>query len=361
MGGDRSAWGTASQKGARPGRALAGGLLLFGLTLLLAACVPNAPQDALEPVGEAARKADDLFQPVFLIAVGVFVLVEGALVYAIVRFRQRSDQDAPVQVHGNTKIEVIWTLIPAAILAGIAIPTVKGIFEFARPPTGDAIQVKVSAQQWWWEYSYEGFNVVTANELHIPTGRPVLLTLTAPPNDVIHSYWVPKLSGKQDVIPGQESQITLKTDRPGTYLGQCAEYCGTSHVNMRLRVIAQDPADFDAWVKAQQAKPPEPSGGLAARGKELFEKGRSDGKFPGGQACSGCHVIDPTLGGNYGPNLAHFASRGTFAGSVYDNTEENLTRWLRDPQEAKAGARMPDLKLTNEEIRALVAYLMTLR
>lgn len=337
------------------------------LALLAAGCASNAPQDFMKPVGENAKDADRLFKMTLAVAGLVFVLVEGGLLVFILKFRRRSENEAPVQTHGNTRAEFIWTIIPAVVLALVAVPTVQGIFAFAKEPTGDVLEVKVLGKQWWWQYTYEGLgpepggDLVTANELHMPTGKPVRLKMTS--DDVIHSYWVPKLSGKQDVVPGRETAITLQTDTPGTYLGQCAEYCGLSHALMRLTVVVQPPAEFEAWLEQQRQTPDPPvSNSLAARGKELFLNGRADGKFPGGFACASCHTVAGTdAKGITGPNLTHLASRATFAGAIFETSSENLTKWLKDPPKEKPGSVMPNLELTDDETRALVAYLETLR
>jgi cytochrome c oxidase subunit II len=337
------------------------------LALVAAGCAPNAPQDFLHPVGESAKEADHLLKLVLIVAGLVFVLVEGGIVVFVIKFRRRSENEAPVQTHGNTRAEFIWTLIPAVVLAIVAFPTIKGIFAFAKEPTGDVLQVKVVGKQWWWQYTYPGLgaqpgtDLVTANELHMPTGKPVRLKMTS--DDVIHSYWVPKLSGKQDVVPGHETSLTFQTDTPGTYLGQCAEYCGLSHALMRLTVVVQKPAEFEAWLEQQRHTPDAPvSNSLAARGKDLFLNGRSGGTFPGGGACASCHTVAGTdAKGITGPNLTHISSRATFAGAIFRTNTENLTRWLKDPPKEKPGSIMPKLGLTDDEIRALIAYLETLR
>lgn len=316
---------------------------------MLAACGRNLPQDSLDPAGPYAEKIHALFVPVFWIAAGVFFLVEGALVYLLLRYRRRRDRDAiPPQVHGNTRLEIAWTILPAVILTAIAVPTVRTIFELARVPD-EALEVRVIAHQWWWEFRYSDLEVETANELHIPTDRPVVVRLESA--DVIHSFWVPRLAGKQDNVPGRTNTLVLQADEPGTYRGQCAEFCGLSHANMRFRVIAEEPAQFEAWVQAQRRPAEDPPGGLATMGAELFQT----------VGCAACHTIGGTPAqGQVGPDLTHIASRTTFAGATFDRTEENLARWLDNPDAMKPGAKMPDLGLTPEQIEALVAYLGTL-
>lgn len=352
-------------------RGLFAAVVLGMIALLGSACSGTGPQDFLHPAGYNAQKADDLWNIVFVVATVIFVIVEGLLVYAVVKFRHRPGREAS-QFHGNPKVEVLLTVIPALILAGIAIPTIRTIFELSAKPS-DAMPVTVIAHQFWWEYQYPGQQVVTANELHIPTGRNVLVTVKGEPTDlvtglpeVIHSFWVPRLAGKQDVVPGHTNTIILFTNTPGTYKGQCTEFCGLGHAYMRLRVIAESPTDFENWILAQQhdAEPPS-KGSLAATGASLFQNGAGNGQFPNGPACSACHSltsspIDKAVP-RVGPNLGHLADRSTFAGSIFDRTDANLAAWLNSPSAVKPGARMPTLGLTSDQIKALVAYLDTLK
>lgn len=332
------------------------------LALFLSACAENAPQDTLRPAGDNARQADDLWNLVFPIAVVIFVIVEFLLVFAVIKFRSKPGRTA-AQFHGNTKLEVALTIIPALILAGISVPTVQTIFDLAEEPQGDVLNVTVIAHQFWWEYRYPDLGIVTANEMHIPVDVPVRIRLEGAATDpvdgsaeVIHSFWVPRLGGKQDVVPGRLNLITLSADQPGRYLGQCTEYCGLSHANMRLVVYADEQADFDAWA-AGLSEPATPSGSLAEEGEQLFR----EGQFAGGPACAACHVADATQDApNAGPNLGGFAGRSTFAGAIFENNESNLARWLRDPVGVKQGAKMPNLQLTEDQITALVAYLQGL-
>lgn len=335
-----------------------------GAGLLLAAC--STPQSALDPQGPFAEKPDTLFRIVLGIAAFVFVFVNGLLIAALVRFRARKDRDdqsLPVQVHGNTRLEILWTLVPALILAGLAVPTVSTIFELDERPEG-AMTVEVIGHRWWWEFRYPEQDIVTANEMVIPAERPIRLEMTAEEEGtasdaVIHSFWVPQLAGKQDVVPGRVTTLNLQADQPGRYLGQCAEYCGLSHANMRVRVVAEDEAGWREWVENQQSPPAEPeSGTLAAEGKELLLE----------RSCVACHTISGTdAQGVRGPDLTHFASREEFAGAIFEVNEENLTEWLEDPPAMKPmrpteepSVGMPDLGLNQDEIEALVAYLLSL-
>ena len=351
-------------------RTLLGGLALAAVA---AACAPNATQSALEPAGPYAQKGYDLFVPVFWVAVGIFVIVEGLLLLFVVRYRRRRNRaDVPPQVHGNTRLEIAWTILPALILAGVAVPTVATIWDLAAEPEGDVLQVTVLAHQWWWEFDYPDEGIVTANELHIPTGRPVYLTMcavglgynqqiapstcqkqpAAVGDAVIHSFWVPELAGTQDVIPGRTTYLTIQADEPGTYFGQCKEFCGLSHAYMKFRVIAHDAAGFDEWVAGQQ-RPAAQLSGDAAAGRDVFLA-----------TCTGCHAIaglqdtnGNPLTANGGPNLTHFASRDCFAGCMLETTDENLRRWLENPPAVKAGSWMPDYGLTQQQIDQLIAFL----
>ena len=324
---------------------------LVGLVLVLAGCAENAPQDTLEPEGKFARQIDSLWQWPFWIAVAVFIVVEGLILYALLRFRRRGDdaEERPKQIHGNFKLEVGLTALPLVILLGLAVPTVGTMLDLAEEPKGEFLTVEVIGHQWWWEYRYpEG--VRTANELVIPTGEDVLLNLYSA--DVIHAYWIPKLNGKRDVIPGRLQQLKLHADEPGFYYGQCTEFCGDSHAYMRNHALAMPRAEFDQWLEDQQEDAPEPSDGTPeAEGRDLFTA----------KGCAGCHTVKGVSQGRIGPDLTHLKSRRTFAGSIFRNTPDNLAAWLRDPPEEKPGALMPDLNLTEDEIRNLVAYLETLK
>jgi cytochrome c oxidase subunit 2 len=352
---------------ARGGRGRFGALAGVAM-LVLAACGDlGGDQSALRPAGDVARKADSLWDLTFGIAVVVFILVEGALIYAVIKFRKRPGRE-PAQFHGNTRIEVLLTVVPALILAGIAVPTVQTIFQSAEIPQ-NALEVKIIAHQFWWEYQYVDEGVVTANELHMPTDQPVYLTLEGALVDrvdssqpeVNHSFWVPRLGGTQDIVPGRVNHLVYEADEPGTYLGQCKEFCGLGHAYMRLRAIAHTPEEFERWLADQKEPAPAPQSGLAAEGAELFVNGPQSGQWTEGYTCASCHAADTTeiASQNVGPNLTHFAERQTFAAGVFDNNAENLAAWLDDPAGVKPGARMPTLGLTQEEIDALIAYLET--
>jgi cytochrome c oxidase subunit 2 len=331
----------------------AAGLSLFAL--LLASCATGDRQDTLTPEGPVAREQDKLWDLTFLIAVVIFFIVELLLVYALVKFRDRPGRQA-AQFHGNTKLEVVLTVVPSLILAAIAVPTVQTIFDQAATPD-DALHVNVVGRQFWWEYEYVDAGVVSANELHIPTGQPVHLTLDGVATEVdgrrgvIHSFWVPRLAGAQDMIPGRTTSMNIQADEPGEYDGQCKEFCGLSHANMRLRVIAHEPNDFQTWLAEQQEEAAEPTESLAREGQEVFTA-----------TCASCHAIQGVTEAtrNVGPDLTHFASRATFAGALFETNEANLKAWVDDPSAVKPGSLMPDYNLSPEQIDAVVAYLMGL-
>lgn len=327
-----------------------GALLLPGLLLLASACYPYHPQSTFDPAGPVARWQRDIYYLLFWAAVFVFVTVTSALVFALVRYRgRRRDGGLPPQVHGNRALEIAWTFAPAVVLTVIAVPMVMVAFRVATPPAGTSLEVRVVGHQWWWEFNYPDLGFTTANEMHIPVGRPVKLVLESA--DVIHSFWVPKLAGKTDNIPNRQNTMWLQADEPGVYMGQCAELCGVGHALMRFRVVAQPEEEFQAWVEAQKAPPREPATPLAREGARLFAQG----------ACIACHTIRGISEGTLGPDLTHLASRQTLAAGTLENTPENLARWLRNPQAVKPGAKMPNLGLSEGEIRALVAYLESLK
>ncbi len=359
------------------------------LLLALSACAENAPLDTLEPKGPNSRMIDNLSNQVFIIAGIVFVLVQAGVLYLAWRFRKRKDDDGslPPQIHGNTKLELGWTFIPALLLAGVGGASVLTILDLNEKPA-DAMEVTVIGQQWWWEYRYDvdhdgEDDIVTANDLVIPAGRPVNLTVTS--RDVIHSFWIPALNGKRDAVPGREHPLLIEADEPGVFRGQCTEFCGLSHGYMRMRVVALDEADYAAWQANQLQSALAPEGEQALRGRETFRT-----------TCSQCHHVRGEEGNDEmfngaalvsgaAPDLTHFASRGTFAGSVFDlwvdaddsgevDIDElggtfniaDLKAWLHDPpgqkpMAAAEGRGMPNLELTQAQIDDLVAYLQTLK
>ncbi len=323
-------------------------LLVVGAALAAGGCAWRAPQSTLDARSDFARAILSVYGLVTWAVIGIAVLVAVLLAWVLLRYRARPGAGLPRQTRGHTLLEIGWTVAPALILLIIGIPTVQVVFRTQAPPPPGALEVVVRGWQWWWEFRYPSLGVVTANELHLPVGRPVALRLEGP--DVIHSFWVPKLGGKRDVIPGRVNRIVLTPDTPGEYPGQCAEFCGTSHANMRLRVIVESADDFARWVAAQQAPPVEPSG-PAADGKAIFTR----------SACVGCHTIRGVSAGMLGPDLTHFGGRRTLAAGLLPNSADNVTAWLRDPPALKPGAKMPNLGLSEADARALAAYLTSLK
>ncbi len=320
----------------------------FFAGMWLAGCAAQSPS-ILAPVSPKGRAEAELFWFIFAITVAVFVIVEVLLLYAVLRFRARDPRAVPPQIHGNNALEISWTTATAVGLAVIFAMTWRTMAATSQPPA-DALPVRVIAHQWWWEFQYPTLGVTTANELVIPVGRPIRATVTSA--DVIHSFWVPQLGGKMDAIPGRENTLWLQGDVEGTYYGQCAELCGISHANMRLRVRVVSESEFQRWVEAQRAPAAQPADPLAQQGYQVFMS----------KACVGCHTIAGTPAqGKVGPNLTHVGSRTTIAAGLLENTPENLAHWLDNPPAVKPGSLMPRLGLTPEEIQALVAYLSSLK
>lgn len=351
-------------------------LALAILSVGLSACqwidpnVEDAPLNSLDPQGPFAERIDNLFWLVFWIATGVFVLVQGAILVIPILFRDRPNRPEPKQVHGNAKLEVIWTVIPALILAGVAVPTVQTVFDLTECGP-DAIEVDVIGHQWWFEFEYsgiegipEGTTIQTANTMVIPAGQEVCALMTSA--DVIHNFWPPKLNGKRYLVPGQETLLRLQADEPGTYYAHCAEFCGLSHSLMRAQIEAVPAAEFDAWVAAQVEPAPVPAEGTPEfEGLQVYLN----------KGCVQCHTVDFAdndqgindniipAGSFNGPNLTHFGDqyRTMFAGAILPEEGEDfdtaLKRWLADPPQVKPGSFMPNLGLTDSEIDALITWL----
>jgi cytochrome c oxidase subunit 2 len=355
------------------------GLAALGL---LASCAPHASQDTLKPAGPYAQEIKNLFVPVFWVAVAVFVIVEGGIVLIMIRFRHRKDRERmPTQTHGNTRLEIGWTIVPAVILAFVMVPTVATIWSLAKPPPAGALNITVQGHQWWWGFVYTDPDMTTdygskgpitvADVMVIPVGRTVYISNESvggliggsnPDFAVIHSFWVPELAGKQDVVPNRTNHILLEADRAGTYFGQCAEFCGLQHGKMKFRVVALSQSDWDAWVanQKQPAVTPDP-GSLEEQGMNIFLNPLHGGT----QSCVTCHAIGGTsAGGIAAPDLTHFAypTHRCFAGCDWNTQDRQaLAAWLLDPNAVKLGAKMPDYHLTQDEIDALIAYLESLR
>ena len=346
------------------------------LTLVLAGCgSEHYPQTTLHPRGDFARIADDLLDVTVKWALVVFVLVEGILIYAIFRFRGKPNDPEPHQTHGNTTVEIVWTVVPALILAAIAVPTVRAIFQTNAAPGAEALEIEVVGHQWWWEFRYPEYNITTANELHVPVGRTVSLRMGSA--DVIHSFWVPQFAAKRDVFANRETRMWFKAEVDGDYPGQCAEFCGIQHGRMSHRIRAQKPEEFQAWVAHMQtlkkkptpapppAAPPTPRPGERApegppaRPESVAAATTEGERLFLAKGCIACHALNAydAPKGMVGPNLANVGSRSYIAAGTLKNTDENLAQWIRDPQGIKKGVLMPNLGVTAEEARVLVQYL----
>jgi cytochrome c oxidase subunit II len=308
------------------------------------------------PEGTPAHSVFGLSVLVLAICTVIFILVAGLLLYTLIRFRHRatdSDQEPP-QIYGSTQVELSWTVIPTLIVVVLFLATARVIFvtEKADKPKR-ALDVVVIGHQYWWEFRYPKLGIVTANELHVPVSNasdptPTYLTMSSADTD--HSFWVPRLAGKMDVIPNKVNVMWIDPKRAGLYLGQCAQYCGVQHAKMLIRVYADAPGAFEAWVKDQQQVAAQAAG--VERGRAAFEQ----------NACVNCHTISGTSAtGTFGPNLSHVASRGTIASGAVPLNPENLHAFIDDPSHFKPGALMPAMHLSEQDVNAVTQYLMTLR
>ena len=366
---------------AQPLRYLAALGLLAALSLVMA-CAPDAPQSTFGTAGPVAAKQKLLFDVLIWTMAIVFVLVEGVLLYAIIRFRRRPGQGLPEQVHGNTPLEITWTVIPTILILGLGIWSVITLFELENPPAADAanaLDVTVTGHQWWWEFEYpdadgNGKHIVTGNELRIPVGRAVQINLES--DDVLHSFWVPKLAGKVDVVPTRQNKMWFKADETGTFYGQCAEFCGTSHALMKFRVEVLTEDAYNAWVVGY-GQPPQLSP-EAQQGQQVFN---------GAGGCILCHTASGSVGADPavltagfaggaptfpGPNLTDLGTRKTFAAGLRDLNRLNLREWLRNPEDIKPGNHMSSLATVYQtpsgeislhpgEVDALIEYLLSLK
>ena len=311
------------------------------------------------PVSTPAVKEADLAKMVLVLSAVVFVVVAGLVAYSVVRFRDGGGEQGtePPQVYGSAQVEAAWTVIPIIIVIVLVLATGRVIHEVqAAPEPPNAVRVTVVGRQWWWEIRYPELGVVTANELHVPVSdsanrQPTFLTLESA--DVAHSFWVPRVAGKTDLIPNKTNRMWVEPHQPGTYLGQCAEYCGTQHAHMLLRIVAEPPEQFARWVEQQrQNAAAVPADSAAAAGRRVFL----------GTACISCHTVGGTVAtGRYGPDLTHLMSRETIGAGVAPNTRDRLRAWVSNPDDLKHGVLMPAMQLDDEQLDQLVEYLLTLR
>ena len=291
-----------------------------------------SPTNIFAPASTPAQSIFDLSLFVLEVTGGIFVVVFGLLVYAVVKFRKRKTADGrePAQVYGSTQVELAWTVIPVLIVVALFLATARVIASIQNAPKPDnAIEVIVIGHQFWWEYRYPTLGVVTANELHVPVSDPAHPTptfLTLLSADTDHSFWVPRLAGKTDLIPNHPNSMWIDPHETGLFLGQCAQYCGTQHAKMLLRVYVQTREEFDRWVR-EQSQPAQVSG-TASEGQTIFER----------TACINCHAVAGTAAnGRFGPDLTHLMSRDTIASGAAPNTPENLRRWIQNPDAHQAG------------------------
>jgi cytochrome c oxidase subunit 2 len=316
---------------------------------------PQAPPSIYAPASTPASNIVQLSWFVLAITGGIFVTVGGLLGYAIIRFRAgKADEGSePAQIYGSTQVELAWTVIPILIVVVLFLTTARIIFAIQdAPKPRAALDVTVVGHQFWWEFRYPTLGIVTANELHVPLStalhpQPTFLHLLSA--DVDHSFWVPQLAGKTDLIPNHPNDTWIDPKHAGVYVGQCAQFCGVEHAKMLLRVYVDTPQQFDAWVKQQQQ--PGSEDPAATAGRHVFET----------EACTNCHRIRGTAAaGTFGPDLTHLASRATLASGAMPNTPENLRAWIRDPDHLKPGVLMPAMQLDEQQIGELVTYLDTL-
>lgn len=362
---------------------------VFSLVALLSGCGEEYLQSTINPVTDYGDVTHGLYVQVFWWTMIILAVVLSVLAYVLIRFRERPGQEKPKPIHGHMGLEIAWTIAPALIVVAIVIPTIQGVFAVQRPPDENALVVEVTGKRYWWRFHYPELGVTTANELHLPVGRPVSLRLES--GDVIHSFWVPQLGGKRDLNPvvatpdgdtPKRNWMHFTIREEGVFWGQCAEFCGEAHSLMGVRVVAQSEASFQEWVRdwhtpAPTAEAPEvqEAGGaapadedaLVARGRQVFFRE---------SYCVLCHAIEGTqAAGIIGPNLTRVGGRSTIAAGLLENTEENLVAWITDPLRIKPGAQMPGadysvtyegqtfppLNLNEEQIRALAAYLSSMK
>jgi cytochrome c oxidase subunit 2 len=317
---------------------------------------PVSPTSIFSPVSTPADSIFGLSLFVLAVTAMIFVVVVSLLVYAVVKFKKQKDDDGhePAQVYGSNQVELAWTVIPVLIVVALFMATARVIATVQKAfPSSNAIEVIAVGHQFWWEYRYPGLKVVTANELHVPVSDPAHPTPTfikLLSADTDHSFWVPRLAGKTDLIPNHPNSMWIDPHETGVYLGQCAQYCGTQHAKMLLRVYVQSRADFDRWIQDQRQ--PAFVSEAVSQGQRIFET----------TACINCHAIAGTVAnGRFGPDLTHLMSRDTIAAGAAANTPENLRLWIRNPDAIKPGSLMPAMELNDQELDALAAYLETLR
>jgi cytochrome c oxidase subunit 2 len=295
----------------------------------------------LAPASPQATAISSLFVGTLIFLSAILILITFLVVYAIIRYRDRPGAPEAAQTFGSRKLEIMWTAVPIlslAVLSGFMMRAMS----VGDPPSAEARpDLRIVAHQWWWEIIYLKSGVTTANEIHIPVGKQLLVDFRSA--DVIHDFWVPALGRKIDIVPGHPNRLWIEADQSGTYLGACAEFCGNEHAWMRIMVIADSPGDFAAWIKEQSDIPPKPVTPDEQLGAKIYRE----------NICTNCHLR------SVGPDLTHIATRRTLGAGTLLNTPENLAAWLHDPDDFKPGSNMPNFKLSDGDVRALVAFLET--
>ena len=344
-----------------PRKLAAACVLIFGFLLAATLCF-GAPESSapipniFRPASTPADSIYHLSVLVLIITGLIFVVVFALLVYSVSKYRRRGDDDGrePAQVYGSNQVELAWTVIPVLIVLVLFLVTarvIQSVQDAPKPP--GAIDIVAIGHQFWWEFRYPSLGVVTANELHVPASdplRPSPAFLTLLSADTDHSFWVPNLAGKTDLIPNRVNHMWIDPYKTGLYVGQCAQYCGTQHAKMLLRVYVDSPQQFDQWV--QQQKQPAVAGDPASKGRLIFET----------TACVNCHAVAGTAAaGHFGPDLTHLMSRDTIAAGAAPNTRENLRAWIQNPDSIKPGSLMPAMQLNDQDLNAVTDYLETLR
>jgi cytochrome c oxidase subunit 2 len=302
-----------------------------------------------DPASAQSAAISDLFVLTLAVCGVILAIVSGMVGISLWRFRQKPDSPEPPSYFGNRKLEIIWTVGPTLIVFWLFVLAARGMRQ-ADPPADREPDLTVISHQWWWEAHYAGTTVVTANEIHIPAGTKWLVRLESA--DVIHDFWVPRLARKMDMVPGNTNHIWLEAPMPGQYAGTCAEYCGAQHAWMRFSVIADSPTVFAAWLRAQENPAAPPATDSARSGRKIFQT----------MTCVNCHSIrGVSLAATAAPDLTHLAGRQSLGAGVLSNTESNLFRWLKNPQDAKPACLMPNLELTDAQAGQLASYLETLK
>ncbi len=335
-------------------------LALASAGLARAAEEASSPTNIFAPAATPAKSIYDLGLLILLVTGAIFVVVCGMLVYAAVKFRSRPGDEGkePLQIYGSDQLELAWTVIPVLIVIVLFMTSARVIHavqDAGKPP--GTIEVTVVGHQFWWEYRYPQYGFVTANELHVPVSDPSLPTptwLQLLSADTDHSFWIPRLAGKTDLIPNHPNNTWIDPHETGVYLGQCAQYCGTQHAKMLLRVVVDTRADFDRWVRAQQQRVKEDASlsPEAEEGRRVFNR----------TACINCHTVSGTVAnGRFGPDLTHLMDRKTIGSGAVENTTDNLRAWIENPAQFKPGVLMPAMNLTDSELKSVTAYMQTLR